>query len=109
MLRFGIGGTTWLLLEVPPDSKELVNSSGERVLACTDPVTKTVYISKELYGQKRKTVIAHELGHCILFSYNLLNDLYEMTKPEFYLDMEEWVCNFLAENCQEVLYLMKRI
>lgn len=109
MTRFRIGGTTWILIEVPPNSKELFNSEGQRVLACTDPITKTVYISNELYGQQRKTVIAHELGHCILFSYGLLDSLHRLTKTDSLIDMEEWVCNFLAENCQEVLYLTKRL
>ena len=41
-------------------------------------------------------VFLHELGHCIMFSCGLLFELHRMVKREFWIEAEEWVCNFIA-------------
>lgn len=42
-------------------------------------------------------VFIHELGHCALVSFNLLDDIHRMVKPEYWIEAEEWACNLLAD------------
>lgn len=42
-------------------------------------------------------VLIHELGHCALVSYSLLDDIHKVVKPEYWIWAEEWVCNFIAD------------
>lgn len=42
-------------------------------------------------------VLLHELGHATMVSYGLLDDIYRMVKPEYQVEAEEWICNFLAD------------
>ena len=39
----------------------------------------------------------HELGHAALFSFDLISDLHRMVKRKYWLEAEEWACNFLAD------------
>lgn len=32
-----------------------------------------------------------------MVSYNLLDEIHEMVKPEYWIDAEEWICNFIAD------------
>lgn len=41
-------------------------------------------------------VLVHELGHCALISFGLINDIHKMTKREYWVYAEEWVCNIIA-------------
>lgn len=43
------------------------------------------------------TVFIHELGHCALYSYGFLDYIHRMVLPEYWIDMEEFICNFLAD------------
>ena len=48
-------------------------------------------------GDFLRTVFIHELGHCVIFSFNLLYDIHKMVEPYFWVEAEEWICNFLAD------------
>ena len=52
--------------------------------------------------QTQEVVFLHELGHCVLFSYDLLSELREAVRPELWSEAEEWVCNFIADYGQEI-------
>lgn len=43
------------------------------------------------------TVFLHELGHCALYSFDLLDEIHRMTYPEYWIDMEEFICNIIAD------------
>lgn len=75
----------------------LVDRTGTRTVATTDPKTKCVYLSSTLQGDFLTQVLIHELGHCALVSFNLLDDIHKMVRPEYWIDAEEWVCNFIAD------------
>lgn len=66
-------------------------------MATTDPKTHTVYLSDELYGDFLMTVLIHELGHCAMISFGLLDEIRQMVYPEYWIEMEEFICNFLAD------------
>lgn len=42
-------------------------------------------------------VLIHELGHCALFSFDLICDIHQMVSREFWIEAEEWICNFIAD------------
>lgn len=97
MDEFVINGIVWRIEFVPPDSLLLYDRTNTHTVATTDPILHRVYISTTLGGDFLRRVLAHELGHCIMVSYNMLDYIRHMTKKEHWVEMEEWVCNFLAD------------
>lgn len=79
------------------NSPFLIDRTGDVKLATTDPKTHCVYLSNELRGNMLNRVFAHELGHCVIFSYGLLEEIHSMVYPEHWIDAEEWICNFVAD------------
>lgn len=78
-------------------------------VATTDPKTLCIYLSDELYGEFLRTVLKHELGHCAMFSYNLLPAIHGFASPDKWIEAEEWVCNFIADYGEEILDIADRL
>lgn len=106
-MSFNLNGIIWLILFVDPDSPILIDRTGTQTVACTDPITKRVYISNELRGPLLKRVMIHELGHCIMVSYHLLDDIHRMVKQEYWVEAEEFICNFVANYAEIIFNTMK--
>lgn len=96
MNHFTMNGIVWQVVVVPPNSGLLVDRLGTLTVAVTDPMVHTIYMSSELRGQFRRKVLTHELCHCALVSYNLLDDIHRAVRPSDWIVAEEWVCNLLA-------------
>ena len=75
----------------------LVDRTGTLTVATTDPSTLTIYISNAIHGSFLTRVVIHELGHCAIYSFNLLDDIHRMVYPDMWVEAEEWVCNFIAD------------
>lgn len=75
----------------------LVDRTNTMTVATTDPETLTVYLSKDLSGDFLIKVLLHELGHCAMYSFGLLDDIHRMVDPKHWIEAEEWVCNFFAD------------
>lgn len=97
MDRFIINGILWKLKFVNPSNLYLIDRTGELKLGTTDPATHTVYVANNLDRDLLNKVIIHELGHCVIVSYDLLNIIHEAVYPEYWIEAEEWVCNFVAD------------
>lgn len=97
MDSFILNGIEWGIKTVGPDSPYLIDRTHQYKLATTDPNTLTVYLSENIPDSLADRVLIHEIGHCVIFSYGLFDYLHEMVKPEYWIDIEEWVCNFLAD------------
>lgn len=97
MDRFTMNGYEWRVCFVDPRDPMLVDRTGNLTVATTDPSTLTVYLSDDLEGGFLKRVLVHELGHCALFSFDLLGDIHRMVMPSMWVEAEEWVCNFIAD------------
>ena len=97
MYTFSMNGYLWKAVYVKPNDPMLVDRTGSLTVATTDPTTLTVYISNSLHGDFLNRVLIHELGHCAIFSFNLLPDIHRMCYPEYWVEAEEWVCNFIAD------------
>lgn len=97
MRMITMNGIKWYVVRVPPTSGYLIDRSNTLTLGTTDPVTRCVYISDQLKGNIEKRVIAHELGHVACFSYGLIGQIHAYSYPEHWIDMEELICNFVAD------------
>lgn len=102
MLSFEMNGYVWRVLFDSPYSPNLIDRTGKSCLATTDPVYKTVYLSNQLAGPRLRTVLIHELGHCAIVSYGLLDYIHSLLKPSKWIEGEEWICNFLADYGEEI-------
>lgn len=63
----------------------------------TQPETRIIFLSNDLSGSFLEKVLIHEIGHCALFSFHLVDDIHRMVRPEYWIEAEEWICNFIAD------------
>lgn len=97
MRFFSMNGFRWRVVTVPPFSPMLIDRTNKRRVATTDPETLTVYISSQITGGFRVRVLIHELGHCALYSFGLIEDIHRVVPIEHWIDAEEWICNLFAD------------
>lgn len=92
-----MNGYSWKAIFVRPNDPMLVDRTGSLKVATTDPTTLTIYISNRIQGDFLVRVLIHELGHCAIFSFGLLQDIHRMCYPDMWVEAEEWICNFIAD------------
>ena len=97
MNSFYMNGRLWRVQYVDPYDPMLIDRTGEQRVATTDPHAQMIYILKSLQGDFLQRVLCHELGHAAMISYNMLDEIHRMVKPRYWIEMEEWICNFLAD------------
>lgn len=97
MNTFYMNGYLWSVKFVNPYSELLIDRTGTRTVATTDPTTLTVYLSTALHGDFLTRVLIHEMAHCAIFSFNLDKDIHRMVYGKYWIEAEEWVCNFIAD------------
>lgn len=102
MHSFRINGDHWVVRMVDRSCNALIDRTGERRLATTDPKTMTVYLSADLSGEMLTRVLIHEIGHCVMWSHDLIGELRQMVKPRYWIQAEEWVCNLIADYGMEI-------
>ena len=104
MRPFVLNGDLWRPVRVDPSDPRLTDRTGRPRIATTDPSTRCVYVSRLLHGSDLQTVMTHEVGHCAMVSYGLLDGLHRLIPEESWVDVEEWVCNLLANYGREVMH-----
>lgn len=92
-----MNGIGWRIVPVCENSEKLIDRTGTHTVATTDPSDSCVYISDKLQGKFKTRVLIHELSHCALFSFNLLAEVHKMVTPPYWIEAEEWICNYLAD------------
>ena len=97
MESFEMNGYHWRVRRVWPNSPMLIERKGNRTVATTDTDDLTVNLSSQLEGDFMIRVLLHELGHCALFSYGLIEEIHRMVYPEYWVDAEELICNIIAD------------
>lgn len=97
MNHFAMNGLVWHVMRVPKRSPLLVDRTNKLRVATTDPKSRTIYLSDQLSGEFLITVLLHELGHVVIFSYDLTDDIRRMVHPDYWIEAEEWICNFVAD------------
>ena len=104
MLPIVVNGDVWRVRLVDPGDPRLVDRTGSPCLATTDPLARTVCISREVEGDLLGRVVRHEAAHCAMISYDLTYQLRKMLPESAWIPAEEWVCNFLADYGPEVVH-----
>lgn len=103
MERFCLNGIPWTVCYVPYDSSYLVDRTGNLRLATTDIRLHTIYLNEGLSGNLLMKVTFHEIGHAVMTSFGLIEELHRLVKPEHWIEAEEWVCNLLADYAEVVV------
>lgn len=109
MFSFNMNGINWRVIFVSPDSPVLEDRDGKLTVGCTDPITKRVYISNQLQGILFTKVLLHELCHCALVSYGLLDYIHIISRPEYWSEAEEFMCNLIADYSGEIQTIANKL
>lgn len=94
---FYLNGIYWRIKYVEPKNTMLVDRTGLLRVATTDPMSRCIYISSNLHGDFLLRVLTHEIGHCALVSFGLLDDIQRLVLPAYQREAEELMCNFIAD------------
>lgn len=97
-----MNGYLWRIRTVAYDDPELIDTTGHRSVATTDWERRVVNLSEELHDKFKARVLIHELGHCALFSFGLIDEIRRYVYPEYWIEAEEWICNFLCDYAEEI-------
>lgn len=96
---FTINGVKWDIVRVPYNSSRLQRMDGSRTIGMTDGNIHVVFLEKNLRGRMLDKVLAHELCHCFMFSYNI----YMNREDEEFL--ADWVSNY----ARDLVYLLEEL
>lgn len=97
-----MNGYLWKVENVPSSSPLLIDRTGIHTVATTDPTTLTIYLDSSLYGSFKTKVVLHELSHAMMFSYGYIDMVHSMCYPQYWIPMEEFICNLIANNAKEI-------
>lgn len=103
--EFYMNGLHWNVRWTNSADPILVDRTGSLTVAVTDPDTMTIYLSNQLSGSFLNRVLIHELGHCVMYSYGLVNEIHRMCKKRYWIEMEEFCANLLADYGNQVFGL----
>lgn len=81
MRPFVLNGDVWRPVLVDRDDPRLIDRTGTSRLATTDPSTMCVYLSN-----------------------GLLDSLHAIIPEDTWVNVEEWVCNYLANRGREIIH-----
>lgn len=109
MDAFRINGDLWRVRYVYPTDSRLFDRTGNQRIATTDPQTMTVYLSNGISEDMRARVLIHEIAHCVIYSYDLFQEIHRMVKRRYWIEAEEWICNFIADYGLEVFRSASKI
>ena len=98
-MRFVINDTPWETRFVDSGSRFLTRSDGSITIGMTDGNTNTVYLDKHLNGRMLDKVLAHELCHCVMFSYNIYMNI----------EQEEFLADWFSNYGRDTVYLLDNL
>lgn len=93
---FEINGIEWDIVWVNPNSDDLRRSDGSITVGVTDSNKKCIFLANSLRNGFLRKVLAHELCHCICFSYDI----------HMPIEQEEYLANWVSLYGTEVIYLL---
>ena len=88
-----ITNRNWRILLVSSNHPMLMRPSGIYTLGSCDDPTSTIYINENISNKKLKKVLAHELTHAAIFSYDI------SLKPE----EEELIADLVGTYGEEII------
>ncbi len=97
MQPFSVNGDVWMVVRVSPDSPSLIDRTGKRTIATTDPARRVVSVSTDIEPPFLDKVLLHEVAHAITISHGLLDVLRMVVPEDYWVFVEEWAAQ-LMEN-----------
>ena len=97
MKPFVANGEVWRVVGVDPGDPRLVDRTGTRTVATTDPISRTIHISNELVPPNLDLVMLHEVAHAVTMSYGLLDHIHKAVPKPYWIPVEEWAAQLLGE------------
>lgn len=94
-----INNIDWLIMFVQSGSPFLTRSDGSVTLGMTDGWTKTIYLDDNLRGLMLDRVLAHELVHAFMFSYDIHIDI----------EFEEYIADWISLFGRDLVYLLDNL
>ena len=88
-----INGIEWRVRAVPPSHPFLLTPWKTHAYGMCDKNTYSVYIDNTLSPRKKKEVLAHEIAHAVIFSYDI-----DLTYEE-----EEIVADIFSSHGTEIM------
>lgn len=99
-----MNGDVWRPVPVNRDDPRPIDRTGTSRLATTDPSTMRAYLSNRLHGLDLEVVSTHEVGHCAMYGYGPLDSPHATIPEDTWVDVGEWVCDYLANRGREVIH-----
>ncbi len=99
MITFVINGLGWRVRIVPPTYPILLTDKNTFTLGCCDNSTRTIYIADGLGEAKFRKVLAHEVTHAAMFSYNVI----------LTLDQEELLADIFSTYGDEIVTVANKV
>lgn len=96
---FEINGETWHLVFVSPGHPSLIRSDGSVTIGMCDDDVKKIYIDDTLDSALMRKVLAHEITHAAMFSYNV----------DLCPQQEELVAILIDTYGQEIIFITNQI
>lgn len=103
MRTVAINGDVWRVVRVPAGDPSLIDRTGTRRLATTDPRTKTISISRDVQPPLLDKVTLHEVAHAVTLSWELLPRMRrEVTRGDI-IGVEEWAAQLVENHALEAV------
>ena len=96
---FRMNNEDWEIYIVSPNHHKLRRLNGTYTIGVCDDNDKCIYISDNLSPQLMKKVLAHEITHAAMFSYNI----------SLSIQQEELLADLIATYGQEIIYITNKI
>jgi hypothetical protein len=100
-----INGDVWRVVRVPAGDPSLIDRTGTRRLATTDPRTKTISVSQDVQPPLLDRVTLHEVAHAVTFSWGLLPRMRREVLRGDIIGAEEWAAQLVENHSVEALRL----
>lgn len=94
-----INNIFWRIESAPAFSPVLRRSNGTYTIGMTDGARHVIYIASHLRGALLDRVMAHELVHAFMFSYNINIDI----------EQEEFMADWVSLYGRDLIYLLDEI
>jgi hypothetical protein len=108
MLPVLVNGELWQVERVSPDNPLLIDRTGTRTIATTDPETRVIRISSAIEPPLLDKVLLHEVAHAITISYGLLPELRNSIPDNTWVNVEEWSAMLLERHAVEAAILASK-
>lgn len=99
MIIFVINQISWQVQIVPPTYPALLMNYDRFTLGCCDNNIKTIFIADGLDEVKFRKVLAHEIIHAAMYSYNIL-----LTE-----DQEELLADIFSTYGDEIIAITNKV